>query len=203
MEIFGVSIGIWHSLVVEEHSGIAVFVILALAARILTDLFFRGPNPSARIQAIRQGTDFIVYAGSLAVVFFLILSGVTGYLIQPYSKLIGSTILINKSLLALGALFFWAAFFLVRLKCGSELWQKKGLYAVEMIGALLGIIFTALAASMGAELMVGQSALEPLYGMLNFSWKTFLVQPLEIEVTAALVILGVVLALIVPMRKAK
>ncbi len=91
----------------------------------------------------------------------------------------------------------------MRFKRGPEPWQKKGLYAVETIGALLGIIFTALAASMGAELMVGRSALERLYSMLNFSWKTFLVRPLEIEVTAALVIVGVVLAPIIPMRKAK
>jgi len=203
MEILGVPVNIWHGLVVEEHSGIAVFVILALVVRILVDLVYRGPNPSARIQALRQGTDFIGYAGSLAVVFFLILSGVTGYLIQPYSMLVQSTLLINKSLLALGALFFWGAYFVIRFRFGSGLWQKRGLYLVEVVTALLGIAFTALAASMGAELTVGQSALEPVYSMLNFSWKTFLVQPLEIEITAALIVVGVFLAFIIPVRKAK
>jgi hypothetical protein len=203
VDILGVPVGIWHGLVVEEHTGIAVFIILALVVRILVDLVYRGPNPSPRIQAIRQGTDFVGYAGSLAVVFFLIISGVTGYLIQPYSLLIQSPILINKSLLALGALFFWGAYFVVRLRFGSGLWQKRGLYLVEVVTALLGITFTALAASMGAELTVGQSAMEPLYNMLNFSWRTFLVQPLEIEVTAALVVVGVVLALIIPIHKAK
>lgn len=203
MEIFGVPVSIWHGLVVEEHSGIAVFVILALVVRILTDLVYRGPNASPRVQAIRQGTDFVGYTGSLAVVFFLIISGVTGYLIQPYSLLIESPILINKSLLALGALFFWAAYFVVRLRFGSGLWQKRGLYLVEVVTALLGIAFTALAASMGAELTVGQSALEPVYDALNFSWKSFLVGPLEIEITAAIVVVGIVLALIVPIHKAK
>jgi hypothetical protein len=203
MDILGVPVGIWHGLVVEEHTGIAVFIVLALVVRILTDLAFRGPNPSPRVQMIRQGTDFVGYAGSLAVVFFLIVSGVTGYLIQSYSLLIQSPILINKSLLALAALFFWAAYFVVRFKFGSGLWQRRGLYLAELFTALLGITFTALTASMGAELTVGQSAMEPLYKMLSFSWKTFLVQPLEIEITAALIVVGVVLALIIPIRKSK
>ena len=203
MDIMGVPIGIWHGLVVEEHTGIAVFIILALVVRILVDLFVRGPNPSPRIQAIRQGTDFIGYTGSFAVVLFLIISGVTGYLIQPYSLLIQSPLLINKSLLALVALFFWAAYFVVRFRMGYGLWQRRGLYLVEVVTALLGITFTALTASMGAEITVGQSAMEPVYNALGFSWKTFLVGPLEIEITAGLIVVGVILALIFPIRKNK
>lgn len=203
IQVLGVPVGIWHGLVVEEHTGIAVFIILALVVRILTDLAARGPNPSPRVQIIRQGTDFIGYTGSLVVILFLIISGVTGYLVQPYSTLVGSPLLINKSLLALGALFFWSAFFLVRFVKGPALWQKRGLYFVEVVTAFLGITFTALTASMGAEITVGQSAMDPVYKMLGFSWKTFLVQPLEIEVTAALIVVGVVLALIIPIHKAK
>jgi cytochrome b561 len=203
VDIFGVPVGIWHGLVVEEHTGIAVFIILALVVRILTDLFVRGPNPSSRVQITRQGTDFLSYWGSLAVVFFLILSGVTGYLIQPYSMLVESPLLINKSLMALAALFFWSAFFAVRFMAGPGLWQKRGLYLVEVVTALLGIFFTAITASVGAEITVGQSALEPVYRMLGFSWNTFLVQPLEVEITAGLIVVGVVLALVIPVRKAK
>jgi hypothetical protein len=203
MDVFGVPINIWHGLVVEEHSGIAVFVILALVLRILTDLIAGGPAPSPRAQAIRRGTDLAGYLGSPVIVLFLVLSAVTGYLIQPYSVLIASPILINKSFLALGALFFWLAYFLVRLRYGPGLWAKRGLYALEVVAAFMGMLFTALAASMGAELTVGQSALEPVYNMLNFSWNTFLVQPLDIGVTLGLVIVGVLIALLFPSRAPK
>jgi len=203
MDILGVPVGIWHGLVVEEHTGIAVFIILALVVRILTDLFVRGPNPSPRVQAIRQGTDFIGYTGSFVVILFLIISGVTGYLSQPYSLLIESPLLINKSLLALASLFFWGAFFVVRWRMGAGLWQKRGLYLVEVVTALLGITFTALTASMGAEIEVGQSAMEPVYNALNFSWKTFLVGPMEIEITAGIIVVGIVLAFIIPIHKTK
>jgi hypothetical protein len=201
MQILGVPVNIWHGLVVEEHTGIAIFIMLALVVRLLGDISARGKPPSQRVLMIRQGTDFICYLGSAAVVFFLILSGVTGYLIQPYDKLIASPILINKSLLALVALFFWAAFFAVRYMMGPQLWEKKGLYVGQWVTAILGILFTALTASMGAELTVGQSAMEPLYSALNFSWKTFLVQTNVVLATAALVAVGVFLAYLIPIFK--
>ena len=201
MQIFGVPVNIWHGLVVEEHTGIAIFIILALLARVATDIGTRGKTPSPRALMIRQGTDFVAYAGSGLVVFFLVLSGVTGYLIQPYSMLIQSPILINKSLLALVSLFFWTAFFVVRYLMGPQLWEKKGLYFVELVTAFLGIFFTALTASMGAELTVGQSAMEPLYSALNFSWKTFIISPTDILVTAAVIGVGVLLAFILPLFK--
>jgi len=203
MDLFGVPISIWHSLVVEEHTGIAVFLIISLVVRILADLVYRGPNQPVWKQPLKLGLDFIAYAGSAAIVFFLIISGVTGYLIQPYSSLIASPILMNKSLLALGALFFWLAFFLVRFRSGPGLWEKKGLYVTEVITALLGITFTALTASMGAELMVGESAMEPVYKALNFSWTTFLVDPLVIEVTVGLIVIGLIVVLLFPSRTKK
>lgn len=200
MDIFGVPISIWHSLVVEEHTGIAVFLVIALVVRILTDLVYRGPNQPQWTQTMRQGIDFLAFTGSAAIVLFLIISGVTGYLIQPYSSLIASPLLMNKALLALTATFFWLAFFLVRFRAGAGLWEKKGLYATEVLTALLGITFTALTASMGAELMVGESALEPVYKMLNFSWSTFLVSPVVIEVTVGLVVIGLIVAILFPSR---
>jgi hypothetical protein len=198
MQIFGVPVSIWHGLVVEEHTGIAIFIIVALFARLLMDIAVRGKQPSPRVLTIRQGTDFVGFAGSALVVLFLVVSGVTGYLIQPYSSLIASPILINKSLLALVALFFWTMFFVVRYLMGPQLWEKRGLYSLQFVTAILGIFFTALTASMGAELTVGQSAMEPLYSALNFSWKTFLVAPTAILATAALIAVGVFVAYVLP-----
>jgi hypothetical protein len=203
MDVFGVPIQIWHALVVEEHSGIVVFIVLALALRVLTDLVARGTTPSLRVQAIRHGSDIIGYAGSLAAVVFLVLSSITGYFIQPYSALVASPLLINKALVALGALFFWCVFFLVRYWFGPGLWQEKRLYAVEVVAAFLGFVFTALAGSIGAELSLGQSVLDPFYKELGFSWRTFVVQPVEIEVTVAFLVIGILVALFFPSRKAK
>ena len=38
--------------------------------------------------------------------------------------------------------------------------------------------------------------MQPVYDALNFSWRTFTIQPLEIGITGALVIVGVVVALL-------
>ena len=199
----GVPISVWHALVVEEHSGIVVLVMLVLVGRVLADITARGKEPSARVKSIRQGSDTITYAGSFAAVIFLILSAATGYLIQPFDSLVASPLLMNKALTALGALFFWFAFFFVRYRVGPTVWEKKGLYAAQVFTALLGFVFTALAGSIGAELSLGQSVLDPLYRTLGFSWRTFQIQPLEVEVTAGILVILAVAVLLVPGRRAK
>jgi hypothetical protein len=203
MEVLGVPISIWHSLVVEEHTGIMVFILLLLAVRVLADIFSRGKVASPRVLSIHSASDTITYLGSIAVVAFLIVSGITGYLSVPYSSLISQPILIDKSLLALGSLYFWAAFFFLRYWFGPGLWKRAGLYAVYVLTALLGFLFTMLTASIGAELAVGESALEPVYSALSFSWSTFTLQPADIEITLALVVIGVVVALIALFRAPK
>lgn len=196
MDIFGVPISIWHALIVEEPTGISVFVILALAARVVTDVFSTGQPETPRVRSIRQASDTIAYFGSFAAAFFITLAGITGYLIQPYSSLITQPILINIALLALAALFFWSAYFVLRFVSGPDLWSHTGLYVLAIVTATLGLLFDALAASVGAELSLGESVLQPLYADLNFSWRTFTIQPVEIEATLALVMIGIAVALI-------
>jgi hypothetical protein len=203
MEVFGVPINIWHSLVVEEHSGIIVFIMIALAVRVLADITSRGKVASPRVLSIRNASDVIAYIGSAAAVLFLILSGVTGYLIYPYSNLISTPLLINKSLFALGSLFFWSAFLFLRYWFGSGLWKRAGLYLVYLLTAVLGFMFTSLTASMGAEITLGESGFQPIYSALNFSWSTFTVQAITIEITAAVVVVGIVVALIAYLRGPK
>ncbi len=200
MDLFGVPINIWHSLVVEEHSGIIVFIIIALALRVLADIVYRGKAPSSRVMTIHTVSDTIAYYGSAAAVFFLVLSGITGYLILPYSTLISQDLLINKALFALGSLFFWSSFLFLRYWFGQGVWKRKGLYAVYIMTAALGFIFTTLTASMGAEITLGESALEPVYSVLSFTWSNFTVQAVDIEITAALVVIGVVVALVALFR---
>jgi hypothetical protein len=200
MDILGVPIVIWHSLIVEEPTGISVFVILILAGRVLTDIAARGKPPSPRVEKIRQASDYIAYSGSVIAVLFLILSGITGYLIQPYSSLIAQPILVNIAILALAALFFWSAFVVLRFVSGPDLWSHRGLYLLAIVTATLALIFDALAASVGAELSLGGSALEPVYQALNFSWRTFTIQPLDLEITLGLVIVGIVVGLLALFR---
>jgi hypothetical protein len=151
---------------------------------------------SDRVAFIHDASDKIAFLGSLAAVFFLIISGVTGYLIQPLAVIEAQPDLMNKSLLALGALFFWTAFFFMRYWFGPGLWERKGLYVAQVVTALIGLVFTALTASIGAEITLGQSAMEPVYNALNFSWATFTIQALEIEITGVLVLVGILLVLV-------
>jgi len=203
MELFGVPISIWHALVVEEHTGIIVLIMLTLAVRVLADIWFRGKAPTPNVLKIRSASDTIAYVGSFVATIFLILSGVTGYLSLPYSSLISQPLLINKSLLALCALFFWASFFFLRYWFGPGLWNKAGLYLVYLLTAVLGFLFTMLTASMGAEIALGESAMQPVYQATGFSWQTFLIQPVDIELTLALVVVGVVIALVAVFRAPK
>lgn len=193
----------WHDFVVELHTGVAVFVILAIVLRVIVDAGQRGKaNLSGTIQEIRQGTDFVAYSGSILAVIFLIASGVTGYLILPYSTLIGQPIYLNKAFTALGALFFWMAFAFLRYWSGPTMWEKRGLYALALVTAFFAILFTTLAGSIGAELSIGQSVLTPVYNALSINFKQLTLQPIDVEITAALLIVAIAVAVFLkPSRK--
>jgi hypothetical protein len=192
-----VSMPILHAFVVEEHSGIVVFIFAAIVFRLLVDLRVRNSVPSARVGAIRNGADVISYMGALAAVIFLVLSAVTGYLIQPFSILVSEPILLNKSLVALGALFFWAAFLVLRYRSGPSMWKKRRLYAIAMITATLGFSFTALSGSIGAELTLGHSVMDPIYQLLSLNLRAWTLQPIDIGATIIIVLIGIVLAEVV------
>jgi hypothetical protein len=194
----------WHDLVVEFHTGVVVFVILAIALRVIVDLGQRGrpTTASARVLEVRLGTDFAAYAGSVAAVVFLILSAMTGYLLQPYSELVGQPILLNKAFTALAALFFWIAFVFLRYWSGPRMWEKRGLYALALVTALFGLLFTTVAGSIGAQLSIGQSVVDPLYLALSINMRQLTLQPIDVEITAALIFVGLVVAVLLkPSRK--
>ncbi len=185
----------WHDFVVELHTGVAVFAILAIVLRVLVDAGQRGKtNPSGRVLEIRQGTDFVAYAGSVVAVIFLVASGITGYYILPYSTLVSQTIYLNKAFTALGALFFWSAYAFLRYWSGPKMWEKKGLYAVAVATAFLGILFTTLAGSIGAELSIGQSVLTPVYNALSINFRQLALEPIDVEITAALLVIAILIA---------
>ena len=188
--IFGIPISVVHGLVVELHTGVAVFAFLALLAMLIADVVNRGKAPSELVQVIRRDADAIAYLGAIAAVFFLILSGITGYLIEPYSTTASSPFLLNKSLTALGALYFWAAYAFIRYWAGPSLWRKSGLYALNFITAIIAILFTALAGSIGAELSpYGESVMDPLYKSLGINFKTLALTQNEVYLTAGVFVI--------------
>jgi hypothetical protein len=199
ISVFGMPISVVHGLVVELHTGVAVFAFLALLVMLVTDIVVRGKSVTDRVQIIRRDADAIAYLGSIAAVFFLIVSGITGYLIEPYSVMASSPLLLNKSLTALGALYFWAAFAFIRFWYGPGLWSKAGLYALNFITAVIAIIFTALAGSIGAELSpYGQSVMDPVYKALGINFKTLTLTQNDVYLTvvafvALIVIIGILL----------
>lgn len=202
MEFAGVQILTWHDFVVELHTGVTVFVTLAVLMRVLVDLANRGhPTVSPRVQVIRQGTDFVAYTGSVVAVVFLIFSGITGYLILPYSTLSSQAIYLNKALTALGALYFWSAFAFLRFWFGSRIWERRGLYALEVVTALIGLTFTTLAGSIGAELSIGQSVLQPVYNALSINFRQLTLQTVDVEATAvAMAVIILIVAFLKPSK---
>jgi len=205
MEFLGTQMLTWHDFVVELHTGVVVFVVLAIALRALVDLGQRGKGTaSARVEEVRQGTDFVAYAGSVLAVIFLIVSGITGYLLLPYSTLVGQPIYLNKEFTALAALFFWIAFAFMRYWSGPTMWQKTGLYALAVFTALFGLLFTTLAGSIGADLSIGQSVLTPVYNALSINFKQLTLQQIDVEITAALLVVAIiVVAFLKPSRKSE
>jgi len=202
VEFAGVQDITWHDFVVELHTGVVVFVILAILVRLGVDLRQRGKaSVSAEVQQIRQGTDFVAYAGSVLAVIFLIASGITGYYILPYSTLSSQAIYLNKALVALGALYFWAAFAFLRFWEGPKLWEKRGLYAFAVVTAFLGLLFTTLAGSLGAELSIGQSVLTPVYNALSLNFRQLTLQPVDVEITAVTFVVVIIVVALMPLRK--
>ena len=194
---------IWHDFIVELHTGVTVFVVIALVTRILFDLRYMGKTAVPEsVTKVLDGTDFATYTGSVVAVIFLILSGITGYLVLPYSTLASQAIYLNKSLTALGALYFWSAFVFLRFWFGPHVWEKKGLYAFQVITALFGLLFTTLAGSIGAELTVGQSVLQPVYNALSINFHQLTLTTTDVEATAVLLIIAIVIvAFLKPSQK--
>lgn len=193
-EILGMPAAVVHGLVVELHTGVAVFAFIALLVMFLTDIAVRGKPPSELVQTIRRDADSIAYLGAIAATFFLILSGITGYVIEPYAVMARTPLLLNKSLTALGALYFWAAFAFIRFWYGSGLWRKLGLYALAFITAILAIIFTALAGSIGAELSpYGQSVMDPVYKALGINFEKLTLTQNDVYLTLGAMIVVIVL----------
>lgn len=202
MQFLGLQMLTWHDLVVEFHTGVALFVAIALVLRILVDIAARGEEPSGRVRAIRAGTDFVAYAGAVSATVFLFMSAVTGYLLQPYTTLIGDPLLLNKAFTALGALAFWLAFALLRFLAGPGLWQRRGLYALAMLTAFVAFLFTTVAGSLGAQLSIGQSVMDPLYQALSINFRAQTMPPLAVGLTAVVLVLGIiVVTLWKPSRK--
>ena len=202
MMIFGVPITVVHALVVELHTGVGVFAFLAILAILGTSIVKRGSVLSPRMQNIRREADTIAYLGGIATVVFLILSGITGYFIYPYSNFVNNPLLLNKSLTALGTLYFWGAFVFIRFWCGPKIWETARLYALNFATAIIAIIFTTLAGSMGAELSpYGQSVLESTYKALGLNFKTLTITQTDIYITAAVFVVLIAVALVTSPRK--
>jgi hypothetical protein len=81
------------------------------------------------------------------------------------------------------------------------MWEKKGLYALAVVTAFFGLLFTTLAVSIGAELPIGQSVLSPTYNALSINFRQLTLQPIDVEITAVLLIVAiVVVAFLKPSR---
>jgi hypothetical protein len=187
IELFGIPVSVIHGLVVELHTGAAVFAFIALVAMLATDVLFKRWISIQRVQLVRQDADAIAYFGGIFSLFFLIISGITGYLIEPYINNATIPLLLNKELAALGALYFWGVYVFIRAWCGSGLWKKKGLYALEFITSIIAIFFTAIAGSIGGELSAyGESAMDPIYKALGISLKTLTITQADVYITAGI-----------------
>ena len=70
--------------------------------------------------------------------------------------------------------------------------------------ALLGLLFTTIAGSIGAELSIGQSVVDPVYNALSINMRQLTLQPIDVEITAALLIVAIiVVAFLKPSRKSE
>jgi hypothetical protein len=201
-EIFGIPDATVHALVVELHTGIAVFAILALVVMLIADIALRGKAQFAQqLKVIRADADAIAYLGALGAALFLLLSGITGYLIEPYSVLAKSVILLNKSIFALAALYFWAAYAVIRFWCGPGLWRRKGLYVLEFVTAFFAILYLALAGSIGGEISpYAQSVMDPVYKIIGLSWHTFTFTQNYVYLTVGAMVVAIVIVVALSMR---
>jgi hypothetical protein len=58
----------------------------------------------------------------------------------------------------------------------------------------MAFLFTLVAGSIGAELSIGQSVMDPVYSALSINFRRVTLQPIDVEVTAALIAIGIIIA---------
>jgi hypothetical protein len=62
------------------------------------------------------------------------------------------------------------------------------------VTAFFGLLFTTIAGSIGAQLSIGQSVMDPVYKALSIDFRQFTLQPIDVEITAALLIVAIIVA---------
>lgn len=201
-----VSMSALHSLTAELHAGFLTlaFVCIMIVAISQIVVRFRHRMPKIFVKwaiSVRGYTEAAGYVGAVLGILGLLLSAWTGMYAWPADVLLDSAVVRNKILLTAFSTVLWGGVVYIRSRFGRGLWTCPSMATlyVAMTFVAFGILGTT--GSMGAHLVQGGSALDPLWNFVGFQVTANLV--LDANMDAAIAIASaaaLVIALVVARR---
>lgn len=200
-----VSMSALHALTAELHAGFLtlafVCIMIVAVAQIVVRLKNRMPKKFVEWAIrVRGYTEAAGYVGAVLGVLGLLLSAWTGMYAWPMDILLDSPVVRNKILLTAFATVLWGGVVYIRSRFGRGLWTCPSMATlyIAMTFVAFGVLGTT--GSMGAHLVQGGSALDPLWNFVGFRVTANLV--LSANIDAAIAITSVA-ALVVAMYVAR
>jgi hypothetical protein len=168
-----VSMSALHALTAELHAGFLTlsFVCIMIVAVAQIVVRFRNRMPRKFVEwsiRVRGYTEAAGFVGAVLGVLGLLLSAWTGMYAWPMDVLIDSPVVRNKILLTAFATVLWGGVVYIRSRFGRGLWTCPAMATLYVAITFVAFGVLGTTGSMGAHLVQGGSALDPLWNFVGF-----------------------------------
>jgi hypothetical protein len=188
-----------HALTAELHAGFLtlafVCIMIVAIAQIVVRLRNRMPKKFVEWSIrVRGYTEAAGYVGAVLGVLGLLLSAWTGMYAWPTDVLLDSAVVRNKILFTAFATVLWGGVVYIRSRFGRGLWTCPAMafLYVGMTFVAFGVLGTT--GSMGAHLVQGGSALDPLWNFVGFRVTADLVLSANVDAVIAIASVAALIA---------
>jgi len=186
----------WHVITAELHTGMLTLAFASAVIHLLGGWITGGNAVWRALVRLAEPTALLA---AIAGLLSLIASIVTGFLYTwPVEVLLTSSVVLNKIALTAFALTFWAAFIVIRVVYGPQLWVRGRVRSLYVALAGGGFFSLMLVGSTGGHLAGKRSMLDAVLHSLGINTHllfTFSRPAVYVLVTAvALLLLAAVVA---------
>ena len=180
-----------HALTAELHAGFLTlsFVCIMIVAVSQIVVRFKNRMPKVFVRwaiKVRGYTEAAGYVGAVLGVLGLLLSAWTGMYAWPQDVLLESAVVRNKILLTAFSTVMWGGVVYIRSRFGRGLWTCPAMATLYVGLAFVAFGVLGTTGSMGAHLVQGGSALDPLWNFVGFRVSANLVLSANIDAAIAI-----------------
>jgi hypothetical protein len=201
-----VSMSALHALTAELHAGFLTLSFICIMTVTIAQIVvrFRTRMPRKFVEwaiKVRGYTEAAGYVGAVLGVLGLLLSAWTGMYAWPEDVLLKSAVVRNKILLTAFSTVMWGGVVYIRSRFGRGLWTCPSMATVYVGLTFVAFGILGTTGSMGAHLVQGGSALDPLWNFVGFRVGANLVLTTNINALIAIASAGaLVIALVIARR---